>query len=297
MDGQTRAYRGVSDCGDVIVVGAYLEDGAAADAGAAYFFRYNGVDDWFEEDKLTASDAAAGDDFGWSVAASGDVILVGQTAYDVPGDPGAAYVYRWDGADWVEEQKLIASDAAYGNRFGDEVALQGNRALIGDLTDDNVGVDGGSAYLFEWDGENWLEARKILGWDTTDDDRFGESVALDGDLVLAGAYLADAGGIDSGAAYLLDLMATPTVIDVFPGESIQAAIDGACHGDEIVVQPGTYNEAIIIDKGVSLRSTDPLDPNVVAATVIDGTGLNASVVTCRWTEEPDIFFSGFTITG
>ncbi|MHC4622959.1 MAG: right-handed parallel beta-helix repeat-containing protein, partial [Planctomycetota bacterium] len=79
--------------------------------------------------------------------------------------------------------------------------------------------------------------------------------------------------------------------------SIQPAIDEANDGDEIEVAPGTYYEAINFKgKAVTLRSTDPNDPNVVAATVIDGTG-NCQVVQCVSGEDANTILDGFTITG
>src|SRR5262245_58236115 len=64
--------------------------------------------------KLIASDAAKGDEFGWSVSVSGNVAVVGAAIDDHAGgiNAGSAYVYRFNGTTWVEEQKLTASDAA-----------------------------------------------------------------------------------------------------------------------------------------------------------------------------------------
>ncbi len=86
-----------------------------------------------------------------------------------------------------------------------------------------------------------------------------------------------------------------------PGDfgSIQAAIadPGTVDGDEIVVAPGTYIETInFLGKAITLRSTDPTDPGVVAATIIDGTG-NFHVVQCVSGEVPDTVLDGFTLTG
>ncbi|UCG49501.1 MAG: hypothetical protein JSU94_06895 [Phycisphaerales bacterium] len=81
-------------------------------------------------------------------------------------------------------------------------------------------------------------------------------------------------------------------------KSIQAAIDDANDGDEIVVAPGTYNEAINFSrKAITLRSTDPNDPNVVAQTIIDAATKNSSVVTCSSGEGGNTILDGFTITG
>ena len=80
--------------------------------------------------------------------------------------------------------------------------------------------------------------------------------------------------------------------------SIQTAIDNAVDTDEIVVAPGTYFEVINFNgKAITVRSADPLDPAVVAATVIDGTGLNDSVVKCVSGEGSGTVLSGLTITG
>jgi hypothetical protein len=83
-----------------------------------------------------------------------------------------------------------------------------------------------------------------------------------------------------------------------PGDqaTIQAAISAAAPGDEIVVSPGRYGERISFGgKDVVLRSTDPADPAIVGATIIDGLW-SGSVVTFAGTESPACVLSGFTIT-
>jgi hypothetical protein len=135
----------VSISGDTLVVGAWAEDGGAGDplryAGAAYVFARNqgGADTWGEAAILRASDAQAGDEFGWSVSISGDTIVVGVLYEDGgAGDPcsnaGAAYVFERNegGADnWGEAAILRASDAQAGDEFGWSVSISGDTIVVG----------------------------------------------------------------------------------------------------------------------------------------------------------------------
>ncbi len=85
-------------------------------------------------------------------------------------------------------------------------------------------------------------------------------------------------------------------IHIYPGESIQAAIDAAADGDEIIVYPGTYTGQIDLQgKAITLRSTDPADPATVVSTILDG-GQLGSVITCSSGEGPDTVIAGFVIT-
>ena len=78
--------------------------------------------------------------------------------------------------------------------------------------------------------------------------------------------------------------------------SVQAAINAAVDGDTVIVMPGRYVENINMSgKAITLRSSDPEDPNIVAATIIDGRQ-NGSVITCKSGEESDTLISGFVIT-
>lgn len=93
-------------------------------------------------------------------------------------------------------------------------------------------------------------------------------------------------------------------LSVGPGgySTIQSAIDDANSGDTVVVAPDTYIENIdFLGKAITVRSTDPNDPNIVAVTIIDGSNPQdpnlASVVTFKSGEGSDSVLSGFTITG
>ena len=130
--------------GNVAIAGAPFDDAQ----GAAYVFRSNGGA-WDEEAKLTASDPVTDDRLGFSVAVSGDVAVVGAERANVAAatDAGAAYVFRFDGAVWVQEQKLIASDGAAGARFGSSVNVDSGAIVVGAPFDDATG----SAYVFRFD--------------------------------------------------------------------------------------------------------------------------------------------------
>jgi hypothetical protein len=110
--------------------------------------------------KLLADDGGAGDVFGVSVSVSGDVAVIGARTDDDNGtDSGSAYVFRWDGALWFQEHKLLADDGAPGEGFGGSVSVSGNLAVIGAPLD---GDYSGSAYAFDVGGCG--ACIRIPGW-------------------------------------------------------------------------------------------------------------------------------------
>ena len=120
--------------GDTLVVGARAEDHAGSESGAAYVFRRNrgGADNWGEVQKLTASDAAAGDQFGHPLAISGDTIIT--SAPLDGGSIGSAYVFVTCGTEageWHEVSKTTASDGWAGDLFGAAIALSGEFMIVG----------------------------------------------------------------------------------------------------------------------------------------------------------------------
>jgi len=141
--------------------------------------------------------------FGYSVDISGDYIIVGSN-YDAPNGAysGSAYVYHWNGTDWSEETKLIPLDGATGDQFGRAVAIEENKVIIGSSLDDDNGSNSGSAYIFEFDGNNWNETSKLTANDAAANDAFGKSVAVNGNYAVIGASGSDNGSPDTGSAYV-----------------------------------------------------------------------------------------------
>lgn len=191
----------VAISGDLAVVGAYLSDDGGRSTGSAYVFRDNGSN-WLEEGKLNASDPEAGDQFGYSVAVSGNTIMVG--AIGDASDAGAVYVFRYDemGMVWLEESILIASDAAADDEFGFSVAVDADTAVVGARLDDAPMSDSGSAYVFHDNGSAWLEHTKLTALDAASGDQFGYSVGVSGNTAVVGAHLDDNPGLNPGSAYV-----------------------------------------------------------------------------------------------
>lgn len=181
------------------VVGADQGDHAGGvDAGAAYVFIWSGTS-WDQQAKLTASDGAADDEFGISVAISTDTAIVGAQRHDhVIGDAGAAYVFVRSGTTWAEQAELLASDLAFSDFFGGSVSIDGDTAVIGAKNDDQPLSNAGSAYVFARSGTTWSQQAKLVAGDPGVGDRFGSSVSIDGETAAVGAR--DQGS--PGAAYI-----------------------------------------------------------------------------------------------
>ena len=144
--------------GDTAVIGArqHNDPETGAGTGSAYVFTRDSAGVWGEKANLTASDAAAGDNFGVSVAVEGDTVVVGSWQDDDNGrNSGSAYVFEKPALGWAstfETLKLTAPDGAVNGRFGWSVAVdlddvRGDFALVGAYSDDANGMDAGSAYV------------------------------------------------------------------------------------------------------------------------------------------------------
>jgi len=194
--------RAVSVLGDTALIGAYGDNDAGSNSGSAYVFVRSGVI-WAQEQKLTASDASGGDNFGWSVSVSGDTALISAYGDNHAGSySGSAYVFVRSGVIWAQEQKLTASDAAGVDLFGYSVSVSGDAVLIGAYGDKDAGTSSGSAYVFVRSAAVWSEEQKLTAGDGAEGDNFGRSVSLDGDTVLIGAPLDDDSGANNGSAYV-----------------------------------------------------------------------------------------------
>jgi hypothetical protein len=184
----------VSIDGDYAIVGANGNDDDGSLSGSAYIFKRSGTA-WSQQDKLTASDANGADQFGSSVSIDGDYAIVGAQYDDDDGtSSGSAYIFKWDGTSWSEQEKLTASDAAAFDKFGYSVSIDGDYAIVGAHGNDDAGSLSGSAYIFNWDGTSWTEQQKITASDANGSDEFGWKVSIAGDYAIIGASRDDDGG-------------------------------------------------------------------------------------------------------
>ena len=189
----------VSVDGDVVVIGSRFDDDAGGRAGSAYVYRYN-AGYWVEEDKLTASDAAVDDAFGYSVSVSGDTAVIGAYGDDDGGESsGSAYVFYYTGGVWVEEAKLTAGDAAACDYFGYSVSIDGDFVSVGAYGTDEAGESSGSAYIFGFDGINWIEQAEFRATDAAPYHYFGNSVSISNAKAVVGVYRDDDAGHGSGS--------------------------------------------------------------------------------------------------
>lgn len=266
---------------DTIVIGAPDEESSAPGvngdqsdnnaprSGAAYVFVRNGTN-WTQQAYLKASNPGGGefdsfvggDNFGWSVTVSGDMVVVGapgeeSNATEINGDQsdnsayrcGAAYVFVRSGTNWSQEAYLKASDASPSDNFGCSVALSGNTVVAGAAGASTVAQYGpGAAYVFVRSGAQWTQQAILEPVNGVTGDEFGYAVTVKGDTAVIGApYAGSFTGegratvfVRSGITWTLrtDLRPSPT--------SYQSGFGGdvALSGDTLVIAAAGDNEIV-----------------------------------------------------
>lgn len=186
--------------GDWAVVGApdHFRNSGPARTGAVYVFQRNGTS-WAMQAKIYASDAQSVNYFGSSVDILGNRIVVGSAGINSLG--GAVYLFRRDGATWVQEQKIIPGDRLPGDGFGWSVSLSGTRLAIGAPFDDIDSRNQGSVRIYRRSGNNWSLESSVSSAGHQTSEHFGFSLHLNDPELLVGAP-GDGGG--QGSAYLFD---------------------------------------------------------------------------------------------
>jgi len=251
-DGPTPLFgTAVSIEGSTAVIGAYAD---LSSKGSAYVFAESGGL-WIEQQKLSPVTTITGNQFGYSVSVSGDIVLIGAPNHDVvngSGRRGAAFLYQRIGSSWFLQQTLAASDGMINDRMGTSVSVSGSVALLGARSDDDNGSESGSVYVFAQSGSSWFEFDKLQPSDAQANDFFGWSVAISGNIGVVGAPFDDlASSFSVGSVYVFerdnDSDGLPDSVDNCPDtyNPSQADTDGDGLGD--ACEPDTDGDGVIDD--------------------------------------------------
>lgn len=258
--------------GHTMVIGAI---GRNTFTGLAYVFtESNGV--WTQVAELTASDAIQGIDFGRSVAIDGDTIVAGANAEFTGNTNGAAYVFVKPSTGWTnmtETAKLTASDEEQFDLFGNSVAISGDTIAVGARNHPFSGSKSGAAYVFVRPSTGWTSMTQTAELTPSDGkhDSLGDSLALQGSTLVAGASVAVGGG--NGAAY------------VFVKPS-----NGWTNGNETAVLTAT-DEGFLASLGISVAVSG--DESTIVAGSEQATAYLYSKPTTGWqttTQTAEMFF-------
>ena len=199
----------VAISGNYIVVGCPTQN---TSTGSAYIFvtSDNGAT-WTQQAKLTASDGAADDKFGFSCgiyktsSTDIDVIIGAYLDDDTASSSGSAYIFNGDGSSWTQVTKLNHSNPSAVDFFGYSVSVYGNYAIVGAYADDDMGSAAGIAIVFRKSGGSWIEMQKLYASDAVAVDFFGISVSIAENKAVIGAYGNDDNGSSSGSSYVFEL--------------------------------------------------------------------------------------------
>jgi len=293
--------------GDTVVVGAVHDNSnatgvngdpanqSAANSGAAYVYVRNGAT-WTQQAYLKASNTDAGDEFGYSVAISGDTIVAGARLEDsnatgVGGNQadnsatgsGAAYVFARNGTTWSQQAYLKASNAGTGDGFGQSVAIYGDTIVVTATSEDSnaTGVDGdqsnnsvqsaGATYVFTRTGSTWTQ-QSYLKASNTGSDNFGGSVAISGDTIVASTIneASNATGIngnqadnsltEAGAAYIFApaIPESITIASSPSGLSFTTTGTGCAAGSYTTPKTLTWNAAALCTVAFTTPQSGPV---------------------------------------
>ena len=223
--------------GRIVVGSRYADIGANSNQGSAYIFDLDGN----QLGILTASDGAANDIFGSSVAVGSGKIVVGARYHDVGSNSlqGSAYIYDLDG---TNEVKITASDGAANDYFGWSVAVGSGRIVVGARYDDvGSNTNQGAAYIYDLNGN---QLGIITASDGTFFDYFGNAVAVGSGRIVVGATFADVGSnSNQGAAYIFDLDGNEVgILTASDGAAIDYFGDSVAVGSGRIVVGAAYND-------------------------------------------------------
>jgi len=271
----------VAISGNTIVAGApNASVGGNSQQGATYVFTEpaSGWGNMPQTAKLTASDGAASDHFGWSVAISGNAVVVGATwAKDNGNWPGkgAAYMFTEPGSGWAgnmtQTAKFTPSDGELGGAFGISVAISGNTVVVGAAAATVGGnYSQSAAYVFTEPGTAWsnmTQPAEFTAYGTAYDD-FGDSLAINGSTVVIGAEKATVdGNSDQGAAYVFGPSTSTAITVTPPGNQTTAVGQGRALALGSFAAGSNTNAPFTVDVSWGDGSPDSIIPVAIAGAI------------------------------
>lgn len=180
----------VAISGNYATVGAYTDDvGSNFNQGSVSMYQFNGTS-WVLMQKITDAAGKANELFGTSVAIGGNYAAVTASFGNVGtnNQQGYANIYQLSGGAWVFMQKVTDPEGVPGEYFGSSISVSGNTIVVG-AANRKIGsnLNQGSAFVFEYDGNTWISAQRLLDVDGQDGDQSGSSVFVSGNYILVGA--------------------------------------------------------------------------------------------------------------
>lgn len=254
--------RSISMSGNTTIIGAAGHDtDRKKGAGAAYVFvgpgpRHKGRS-WKQQAKLSAKDAAAGDQFGWSVGIDKNTAIVGSRFDDDKGkNSGSAFIFIREGDTWEQQAKLTANDGAASDNFGHYVAIRGDVVIVGAPKHAHKGLkQSGAAYIFTRDGERWAQTTKLTADQPEEKDQFGASLAISDDIAIVGVPLKDGTAPDTGAAYVFarngDLWTQHAKLTAQDGEKFDQFGNDVSISNNIILVGAKFDDDVVVDGGAA----------------------------------------------
>ncbi len=263
----------------------HLDNGVAVIGGRGAAWVYRDGTAWLNEAVLVP--AVPNHHYGTSVAIDDDVIVVGAPKNHTQGPDASAYVYRFNGTQWIEEAILSVPDAGYYDFFASSVSVSGDVILIGDIGDIFKGFPPGSAYVFRFNGAEWVLEAELTASDAAYNDQFGIGVSVRGNVAVVGAARGQYGNVGAwGSAYVFRYDGARWVEEAEltnphlpPGGHLTASVSVSSDAD--IVGMGTTNPGAVFvfvfdgaqwsrQTTLSRSGAEPPNDNVAATVSLSG---------------------------
>jgi Ca2+-binding RTX toxin-like protein/6-phosphogluconolactonase (cycloisomerase 2 family)/PKD repeat protein len=225
----------------------------------------------------------------------------GKYIYAVNTDTDTVEIYRRNGTDgslavsgefgagWAQISKVVASDGAFEDRFGEAVAVCGNTVVVGAYYDDDRGEQSGSVYVLTKNASGaWTQTAKLTASDGEYGDGFGDSVAISDDVIVVGAVGDDDKGVQAGAAYIFTKNASGTWVQT----AKLTASDGKTDDD--------FGTAVAISDGTIIIGSIRRNPSGAAYIFtknVSGTWVQTAKLTSSGSVVYDWFGASVAISG